>query len=483
MSDYPYREKLAEALRDARTSGGGAATATQDAPVEVRIPVSRDKINDLISQVEQDIEAHRALDEAVDDWSEKVLGDEKRAAPVIAMISHRVDTLAKARESQRNTRVGIGVSLGAVTLAAIFAIVGWIFNANLRENVDARVENVRERVDQQIDDVTRLLDSAVDQIPETVGATVNARIPSLREELIGETIEASDAKMSERVPEEVTRQLELEQLFLQATILSVQFDLGDQFSNDDRDRMLVLLERFKSEPTITDRQGFAAIVEKTLNSFSAASNESQLDRVVEMYPDVCFGRESISALLMQEYGRRLSSHPLPPSKWLPHVTEAFDRACASVPVELESPKLALQLLVATRAEGAPSEIGEEILTSATHLRAPDENAKDGRQIFVDWLLRNTHWAFISKRELPTATRGAETGREAIEAYRSTFYALADAVRPDLLADLVVNNLVNLRKQNHTRQEIREAAATLAELLSDRPEVVEAIGRLRQSGLV
>lgn len=385
-------------------------------------------------------------------WAARVLDDEQSTEAVVAMISNDVDQRAKARETQRSTRFGIGVSLAAVSAAAIFAIVGWLFNKGLLEMIEQKIATIREEIPIKVE-------AAVEGIEEEMDVAIASRV---------------DRELGVRVPTEVAKQIELEQLLLQATILSVQFDLGTQYTNDDRDRMMQLFERFADEPSITARPDFDAILFKSIDAFASANNEYQVDRLVELYPEKCFALEPVAFIVMEHYGRRLAGSELHPDDWPVTLTTTFERAYHAVPDTAEGLKIGLRLLVAARASDTAA--SDALIESSLALDPA------GAELLLRYVLGSTHWALIAKQKTRAVSTRARMTREMIGMYRDELDALTRTVGAGTVAEIVTTLFVEARREGQSPHDLREAADMLLQSFDGHEELEAAVTFLKQSVL-
>lgn len=447
-----YREAMLGAILRAQAEFDSLEQGGQHAEqVELKVSITPGHLGAWRNAIERDAEDARVRGA----WAGEVLSAEERTEAVVSLVAQRVNRLATEREDHRFRRVGLIVgtiaSFTTVAIVGVFAIIGYVFQQAFDRKVEADIEGRMVAIESSLDTT---LDERFDAQRKAISADI-----------------AGNA-----VPAAVEKQLEIDQLFLEAMILSTRFDLGESYSNSDRDRMIAILEAFQREPAILERPSFITILRNVIDAYVAASNHSHTDKVVGLFPETCWGDAEISATLLEHYGERLAGSST--TDWPEELTVLFEQATAAVSEQFAGAKLAFQLLVATRSDGAPSDRCAEVLDSASLLRPIGADGPDGREVFLDILLNSTHWVFLSRREARSPLRQMQTGREAIDAYRTELYAIADAVRPGLIGDLLVAELINQIRSGRQRDEILAAIDDLMTFFHDRSDVQANLAALR-----
>ncbi|MEQ8843552.1 MAG: hypothetical protein RIB58_01760 [Phycisphaerales bacterium] len=456
-SAVAYRAALREAIERAEHehrahagaqpggSGRGAASV-----VEVKLAVPADGLEGLKSQIERDERDAEALGHAAGGWAAGVLSDEQRTRAVVSLVASRVNELAIAREDQRSKRVGVLVSLATVTLVAVFAIIGVVFQQAVEEGIDFKVGQAEASIAKTVNEQTAI---------EVARAQA-----AFRTEVRGDI-----------VPGEVTTQIEMDRLFLEGMVLSVQFDLGTSFSRTDRDRMVAIMQRFAEAPKITERPGFRTILDKATKAFVAAGSNAEIDRMVELFPDSCWSDAEISRRLMEHYGELLVGTA--PVGWDDSWLVQFRQACSSVPIEYEGQRLAFQLLVAACQHGTDSQQVASFIESASRLRAIGDTDLDSRQVFLSTLLSSAHWIFLSKTESGSSQQQVVVFREILEANRPTIYAIADALGAETIGEILLGKITDEARKGQSSEDIGAALFELLDLFADRGDVQQRFAQL------
>ncbi|MGE4278453.1 MAG: hypothetical protein AB7G62_02620 [Magnetospirillum sp.] len=89
--------------------------------------------------------------------------------------------------------------------------------------------------------------------------------------------------------------------------LAMKLDFSDSFTNSDMSAIMTLLTAAKDNGSIRSDISFPSLLEKIVDAFALSNNSDQLDRVFDMYRDVCLMNTGISVTLLQHYGRNYLS--------------------------------------------------------------------------------------------------------------------------------------------------------------------------------
>lgn len=432
--------------------------------VEIKVALTESEIRSL----QRDIRVAACVDEEAGPWSSSVLSDEQNTAAVVAMIASRVDERVRIREARHQMRTNILTGFAALLVTVLFAVVGWMAKATLQENVDRRLDAAQDEFDRRVSRVETT-------IPGLVQGEVDGATKSLQSDTEAAVLDTIMQNLPMQVEEEVASQTELDRFFLEALILGVQFDLGESFSNSDRDQMMQFLERVHGENSVVGRDSFSSLLQKTVLSFAASSNRVQVDRIYELYPAICTTRTGIAVILLQDYALRLIGSPLGPHLWNTEDAKKFDDIAHSMPSAYEPEVLCLRLLIEARGSGAQTDTAAEILDAAMSMRG-DGESDDPRHDFLSFLIGYAHPSFIARSQSRDALQTAEVVVDVVSTHRDQLYAMSDGVDPELIGKILSGKLNEMiKKGRYTSDEIPHVVQDLLDVFPGRADVRKWLG--------
>lgn len=120
---------------------------------------------------------------------------------------------------------------------------------------------------------------------------------------------------------EAKEELDSAKTFAQLLALATKLDLSDSFTHNDRDTIVVLLEKAKNNSKLRSEPAFVSLLEKIIDSFYQSDNSIQVLKVSSMFSEECLSNPGIATTLLQFFGRTYLSETDVDSK---HANEIYD---------------------------------------------------------------------------------------------------------------------------------------------------------------
>jgi hypothetical protein len=127
--------------------------------------------------------------------------------------------------------------------------------------------------------------------------------------VISQLIELYAAHAVDQRLEQTRLELESAKIFTQLLALATKLDLSDSYSMTDRDSTARLLEIAAPNKKLRAEPAFGSLLEKVIDSFAAAGNDTFVARIFDLYEAECLQIPGITETLMQHYAKRLLSSP------------------------------------------------------------------------------------------------------------------------------------------------------------------------------
>ena len=93
--------------------------------------------------------------------------------------------------------------------------------------------------------------------------------------------------------------------FYRLSNLAAQIESGSGFKPAQRDAAVEALKELENECDLISRKDFAEVLEKIVDSFTAADLDYELGRIAEGYESICCGTKGIATTLMTHYGMKV----------------------------------------------------------------------------------------------------------------------------------------------------------------------------------
>ncbi|TMP30847.1 hypothetical protein CWB99_05815 [Pseudoalteromonas rubra] len=97
--------------------------------------------------------------------------------------------------------------------------------------------------------------------------------------------------------------------YQQLSALSLKFDLGDSFSNSERDTALSLLAEIKKSGSFEDKEDFTTHLENVASSFTSAFERGSVDKIDDLFRAEMASSRDTTVTMLQHYGRALVVSP------------------------------------------------------------------------------------------------------------------------------------------------------------------------------
>ena len=99
--------------------------------------------------------------------------------------------------------------------------------------------------------------------------------------------------------------IDIQGVFQNLTYQAFTMDLRDSFSKTERDSVVDNLISLSGEEAVVERSEFASILGRVLISLASADQVTQINQIVDAYPDQIFDNREIAIFLTGTYGRHL----------------------------------------------------------------------------------------------------------------------------------------------------------------------------------
>ncbi|MGF1767892.1 hypothetical protein L4D06_11005 [Enterovibrio makurazakiensis] len=140
--------------------------------------------------------------------------------------------------------------------------------------------------------------SVIDEIKATLPTYTSAIRSNLKDEISKDL--KGDAEM-------IKKDIEIQGLYTQLIYASSRIDGDTQFSKQQLDEIIFLLEKIPPE-TFKNSPGFAGVLERVIDSFYASGLSVHIQTIVDRFPSAVERNTGIAITLAQHYGRKVIFH-------------------------------------------------------------------------------------------------------------------------------------------------------------------------------
>ncbi|MGD9692259.1 MAG: hypothetical protein AB7G17_12555 [Phycisphaerales bacterium] len=446
-----------------RTPGDGAPQSHDP------ITLTRDDalaLRDALSALESAARPNGPTEQALREALQSEAGRQGLIAAIVWESEQRMMTREENRERHFNrllTIGGIGVTAVLALMTVGTAAVGYFGRTFIEKTLAADL-----RANQHL--LTSEIAAARISLKETITADVTANL-------------ARD--LDDRVASQLSQSFADEQAYQQLSVLALGLDIKTSFSEDEANAVIALLAALRDKPAFHRRAEFPVLLERVLDSFAGARNDSRVDVIFDSYQPLCLASRDVTITLLEHYGKRLAGSLEPAAQWSPAVLQRFDTVADSLAAsQSQSQRIAavsaFRVIVEYRKNDEQrSTYGENLWRAVREMdpgNDPQREGSDPRILFARTLLSMTDPAFlVTIEQAPPATRQqVRVASALLQDYASEFGAILDDLGETGQREVVVGLARTLLNGNRKRPKPLSDTQIQAIIISMQSQMAAAI---------